>query len=209
MLSNKPLFYYVCGICLLSHLIYMMSNLLSKTPVMYRFVTGDWTIRIYFLQYLWQNLGPMIEEYQSHVLSCVVFIGTANFVTHNFTDLACDGGTQMTNDYLLQTVQFVGSYTEWPWNTIITRFYVICVLSYSVSGNTYCTVIFTTCQLSHLSRSLIWMQNVTRVKFSHVNIIPLLYTILISILHYIINDNAGLIYTAATWTPQSPCRIKV
>jgi hypothetical protein len=69
------------------------------------------------------------------------------------------------------------------------------VTSYSVPGNIHCTVMCTTCQLSHPSRSLIWMQNVTTVKFSHVNIIQLLYTILISTLHYTVNDNAGLIYT--------------
>jgi len=52
---------------------------------MYGFVIGDSTGRIYFLQYLGQNLCPMTEEYQRHVLSCVVFAGLANFDIHNCT----------------------------------------------------------------------------------------------------------------------------
>jgi len=88
----------------------------------------------------------------------------------------------VTNDYLLLTVQFVGS-----WIAKCNYNKILCDLSnFTLSFRQhilYCTVIVTTCQLSHPSRSLIWMQNVTRVQFSHVNIIPLLYTILISILH--------------------------
>lgn len=47
---------------------------------MYGFVIGGWTVGIYFLQYLWQNLRLMIEQYQSHVLSYVVFTGIVSFV---------------------------------------------------------------------------------------------------------------------------------
>jgi hypothetical protein len=63
----------------------MMSKFLSKTPITYGFVNGDSTVRIYFLQYLGQNLCPMTEEHQSHVPSCVVFAGLANLVIYNCT----------------------------------------------------------------------------------------------------------------------------
>jgi len=47
---------------------------------MYGFVIGGWTVGIYFLQYLWHNLRPIIEQYQRHVLSYVVFTGIISFI---------------------------------------------------------------------------------------------------------------------------------
>lgn len=42
----------------------------------------DWGLNnrnnVYFLQYLWQNLHLMIEQYQSNMLSCVVAVFTGN-----------------------------------------------------------------------------------------------------------------------------------
>jgi len=47
---------------------------------MYGFMIGGWTVGIYFLQYLWHNLRQLIEQYQSHVLSYVVFTGIISFI---------------------------------------------------------------------------------------------------------------------------------
>lgn len=84
-LSNNPLFYYICGISFgicasFLILVYMMSKLLPKRPVMYGFVIGGWTVGIYFLQLIWENLRLIIIQYQTHVLSYVVFTGLVSFV---------------------------------------------------------------------------------------------------------------------------------
>jgi hypothetical protein len=47
---------------------------------MYGFVIGGWTVGIYFLQLIWENLRLIIMQYQNHVLSYVVFTGLISFV---------------------------------------------------------------------------------------------------------------------------------
>jgi hypothetical protein len=47
---------------------------------MYGFVIGGWTVGIYFLQLIWENLRLIIIQYQRHVLSYVVLTGLLSFV---------------------------------------------------------------------------------------------------------------------------------
>ncbi|XP_069702346.1 nuclear envelope integral membrane protein isoform X2 [Periplaneta americana] len=84
-LSNNSLFYYICGISVgvlasILIVVYMISKLLPKRPVMYGFVIGGWTVGVYFIQLLWENLRVIVVQYQSHAISYVIFTGLVSFV---------------------------------------------------------------------------------------------------------------------------------
>lgn len=51
-----------------------------QRPVMYGIVIGGWTVGIYLLQLVWENLRLIIIQYQTHVLYYVVFTGFVSFV---------------------------------------------------------------------------------------------------------------------------------
>lgn len=51
-----------------------------QKPVVYGFVIGGWTVGIYLLQLIWENLRLIMIQYQTHVLSYVVFTGLVSFV---------------------------------------------------------------------------------------------------------------------------------
>jgi hypothetical protein len=60
--------------CKLIHILYF------QRPLMYGFMIGGWTVGIYFLQLIWENLYLLIIQYQNHMLSYVVFTGLVSFI---------------------------------------------------------------------------------------------------------------------------------
>lgn len=51
-----------------------------QRPVMYGFMIGSWTVGIYVLQLIWENLHLLIIQYQNYMLFYVVFTGLVSFV---------------------------------------------------------------------------------------------------------------------------------
>ena len=51
-----------------------------QKPVMYGFIIGGWTVGVYFIQLLWDNIRLILKNYLSHLISYVIFTGLVSFV---------------------------------------------------------------------------------------------------------------------------------
>jgi hypothetical protein len=84
-LSKNTLFYYICGVSVgictsFLILIYFVSKLFPKKPVMYGVAACGWTVGIYLLQLLWDNVRIILLNYKSYVLWYAVITGIISFV---------------------------------------------------------------------------------------------------------------------------------
>lgn len=84
-LSSNTLFYYICGITFgncasFLILIYFISKLFPKKPMMYGTVIFGWSVGIYILQMLWENLQVILISYQTYVVWYIVGTGLISFV---------------------------------------------------------------------------------------------------------------------------------
>ncbi|CAH1407213.1 unnamed protein product [Nezara viridula] len=84
-LSSNSLFYYICGVSFgtcasVLILIFIMSRLLPKKPMMYSFLVGGWTIGLYLFQFLWDNIRTIALEYQSYVFYYIIATGVISFI---------------------------------------------------------------------------------------------------------------------------------
>ncbi|XP_014292618.1 nuclear envelope integral membrane protein isoform X2 [Halyomorpha halys] len=84
-LSSNSLFYYICGVSFgtcasLLILIFIISRLLPKKPMMYSFLVGGWTIGLYLVQFLWDNIRTIALEYQSYVFYYIIATGILSFI---------------------------------------------------------------------------------------------------------------------------------
>ncbi|KAI4459613.1 hypothetical protein MML48_6g00006056 [Holotrichia oblita] len=71
-LSQNTIFYYLSGILFgvcasFLILIYFISKLLPKKPLMYGALIGGWTVGVYVLQILFENIRLIMTSYQSYV----------------------------------------------------------------------------------------------------------------------------------------------
>lgn len=84
-LSQNSLFYYITGILIgictsFMLLIYLAGKLFPKRPMMYGVLIGGWTIGIYIIQRLWENVQLILVTYQSYVFWYILVTGTISFV---------------------------------------------------------------------------------------------------------------------------------
>ncbi|XP_065210293.1 nuclear envelope integral membrane protein [Planococcus citri] len=83
-LSDNQLFYYICGITFgicgsLVIVIYLFSRLLPNRPMMYGMAIGGWTLSVYFLQYLLENVKMIILDYYQYVFGYIGISGLISF----------------------------------------------------------------------------------------------------------------------------------
>ncbi|XP_044742542.1 nuclear envelope integral membrane protein 1 isoform X2 [Chrysoperla carnea] len=84
-LSENSLFYYICGVSFgicasFLILIYFVSKLFPKKPMMYGFVIGGWTIGVYLLQLILENVRTIFVTYQTYLMYYVLATGFISFV---------------------------------------------------------------------------------------------------------------------------------
>ncbi|KAJ8937441.1 hypothetical protein NQ314_011830 [Rhamnusium bicolor] len=84
-LSTNTLFHYICGVslgicasCLI--LIYFVSRIFPRKPLMYGVLGCGWTIVIYVVQILWDNMRTIIANYKSYVIWYTVITGIISFI---------------------------------------------------------------------------------------------------------------------------------
>ncbi|KAJ1520619.1 hypothetical protein ONE63_003728 [Megalurothrips usitatus] len=84
-LCENTLFYYMSGISFgmtasFLILIYAVSRLFPRKPLMYGFVMGGWTVVVYLFQMIWDNLRLVLIDYRMYVLSYVGVTGFISFI---------------------------------------------------------------------------------------------------------------------------------
>ncbi|XP_050293917.1 nuclear envelope integral membrane protein 1 isoform X2 [Anthonomus grandis grandis] len=84
-LSHNTIFHYLCGVSFgicasFLILIYFISRIFPRKTLMYGVIGAGWTIVIYFLQILWDNLKVIMSTYQIYVIWYIVFTGTLSFI---------------------------------------------------------------------------------------------------------------------------------
>ncbi|KAJ3664956.1 hypothetical protein Zmor_000485 [Zophobas morio] len=84
-LSQNTLFYYICGITLgictsFLILIYFASKLFPKKPMMYGVAACGWTVGIYLLQLLWDNIRVILLNYKTYLVWYTVITGLISFI---------------------------------------------------------------------------------------------------------------------------------
>lgn len=109
-LSRNAVFHYICGISFgicasFLILIYFISKIFPRKSLMYGVIGAGWTIVIYFLQILWDNIKVVMSIYRSYVIWYTVITGTISFV------LCYRWGpveNQRTINLIKWTLQFLG-----------------------------------------------------------------------------------------------------
>lgn len=84
-LSANTIFYYACGISFgicasFLILIYFVSKLFPRKPLMYGVLGCGWTVVIYFLQMLWENLRIILLNYKAYVIYYILSTGFISFI---------------------------------------------------------------------------------------------------------------------------------
>ncbi|KAK9512098.1 hypothetical protein O3M35_000597 [Rhynocoris fuscipes] len=84
-LSTNSLFYYLTGISVgvfasVLIFVYILSRFMPRKPIMYSFLAGGWTIGIYIVQLIGDNLRLIAMEYKSYVFYYILFTGIISFV---------------------------------------------------------------------------------------------------------------------------------
>ncbi|XP_013105268.2 nuclear envelope integral membrane protein [Stomoxys calcitrans] len=83
-LSNNSLFYYITGVTLgicssFMLLIWLSSKLVPRKTMMYGVLIGGWTIGLYVIQMLWENLQVIIVTYRTYVFWYILVTGIVSF----------------------------------------------------------------------------------------------------------------------------------
>lgn len=84
-LCENSLFYYISGVSFgmvasFLILIYIISRLFPRKPMMYGFVFGGWAVVVYLFQMLWDNLRVVLVDYRLYVLSYAAITGFFSFI---------------------------------------------------------------------------------------------------------------------------------
>jgi NEMP family len=84
-LSQNSLFYYLCGILLgisasFLVVVFLISKLIPRKPMMYGVMVGGWTLGIYFAQMIYENIRMILVTYQVYAFWYVVVTGFVSFV---------------------------------------------------------------------------------------------------------------------------------
>ncbi|KAJ8918149.1 hypothetical protein NQ315_011606 [Exocentrus adspersus] len=84
-LSSNKVFHYICGVSFgicasILILIYFISKLFPKRNLMYGVLGCGWTITVYVLQLLWENLRVIFSSYKSYVMWYTIITGVISFI---------------------------------------------------------------------------------------------------------------------------------
>lgn len=84
-LSQNVLFYYICGISFgisasFLILIYFISKLFPRKSIMYGVFATGWTVSLYLLQVLKDNLRTIFVMYREYVIYYTIFSGVISFI---------------------------------------------------------------------------------------------------------------------------------
>ncbi|XP_053948068.1 nuclear envelope integral membrane protein [Anastrepha ludens] len=79
-LSQNSLFFYLTGVVLgicssLMLIIWLSSKLMPRRPMMYGILIGGWTLGVYIIQRLWENLHLIFQMYRAYVLWYIFITG--------------------------------------------------------------------------------------------------------------------------------------
>jgi hypothetical protein len=84
-LSQNSLFYYLCGIILgisasFLVVVFLISKLIPRKPMMYGAMLGGWTLGIYFGQMIYENIRMILVTYQVYAFWYVIITGFVSFI---------------------------------------------------------------------------------------------------------------------------------
>ncbi|KAM7347078.1 nuclear envelope integral membrane protein-like [Cochliomyia hominivorax] len=83
-LSQNAVFYYITGVALgicssFMLLIWLSSKLVPRRTMMYGVLIGGWTIGLYVIQMLWENLQVIVLTYRTYVFWYIFITGIVSF----------------------------------------------------------------------------------------------------------------------------------
>ncbi|XP_070496835.1 nuclear envelope integral membrane protein-like [Chironomus tepperi] len=83
-LSRNPAFFYLCGILLgvfasILVLIWFISKLIPKKPLMYGALVSGWALVAYFAQMVFDNIQPLLFVYQKYVAIYIITTSVISF----------------------------------------------------------------------------------------------------------------------------------
>ncbi|XP_068631047.1 nuclear envelope integral membrane protein [Battus philenor] len=84
-LSGNPLFFYICGVLVgvsasFMLVVYYVSKLLPKKTLTYGVLIGGWTVGVYLLQQIWENIRSIILSYQLYIFWYTLLVTFISFV---------------------------------------------------------------------------------------------------------------------------------
>ncbi|KAK9892440.1 hypothetical protein WA026_019893 [Henosepilachna vigintioctopunctata] len=84
-LSQNVIFYYICGISFgitasFLILIYFISKLFPRKPVMYGIFATGWTVTFYLLQLVKENLRTILGTYRTYIIYYTLISGVISFI---------------------------------------------------------------------------------------------------------------------------------
>lgn len=84
-LSQNTLFYYICGVSLgitasFLILIYFISKLFPRRPMMYGVAICGWAVGVYILQMLLEHVRTILDSYRTYVLWYIFITGLVSFI---------------------------------------------------------------------------------------------------------------------------------
>lgn len=84
-LSENEVFFYICGVSFgvctsFLILIYFVSKVLPRKPMMYGAMLGGWALVLYFGQMIWQNLQMLLHTYRDYLLYYCLATGLISFI---------------------------------------------------------------------------------------------------------------------------------
>ncbi|CAK1599074.1 unnamed protein product [Parnassius mnemosyne] len=84
-LSGNPVFFYLCGILVgvsasFMLLVYYVSKLLPRKTLTYGLLVGGWTVGVYLLQQIWENIRSIVVSYQTYIFWYTLLVSFISFV---------------------------------------------------------------------------------------------------------------------------------
>ncbi|XP_013143282.1 PREDICTED: nuclear envelope integral membrane protein 1 [Papilio polytes] len=84
-LSGNPVFFYVCGVLVgvsasFLLLVYYFSKLLPRKTLTYGILIGGWTVGVYLLRQVWENVQSILMSYQVYMFWYVLVVTFVSFV---------------------------------------------------------------------------------------------------------------------------------
>ncbi|KAG5681156.1 hypothetical protein PVAND_010616 [Polypedilum vanderplanki] len=106
-LSNNSAFYYLCGILLgvfasVLVLIWFISKLFPKKPLMYGALISGWALVAYISQILYENIQPLLILYRKYV---IIYILTTSIISFGVCYYTGPPKNQRTKRLIMWTIQ--------------------------------------------------------------------------------------------------------
>nr|XP_026484235.1 nuclear envelope integral membrane protein 1 [Vanessa tameamea] len=84
-LSGNPVFFYLCGIVIgvsasFMVFVYYISRFIPGRTFTYGLLIGGWTVGVYLVQQMWENIRSIMAAYQSYIFWYILMVGFISFV---------------------------------------------------------------------------------------------------------------------------------